>query len=394
MPLELEAPADTNQPPVRLFAEPPAAAEAATLLDGEAAETEPQREGSEQLTIRLAKDVTDDQAGFAGKAGETYDAYADAEGNVWLPLATNDIMLEAEEFEIVEPLADQAEPTHEAATSQEIAKLVDAVAGEIRKETLAATVDATPPTPGVPAVAPPAVPKPPADDYTARRRDYLRQKDILQEQIAALMIEQAKLKEQVKRAKKEAEVYVEQLNELIDDWEHPAPLENEQPTAASTAAAGPSSLDAGGCGEPPASDDHADQPAAMVTQAEPAGAPEPQPSISQSSKSLERSYESELRAAGLDELKLPGSLHEKLTDAGVNSVWDLERLRGEISQGKEKWPKGIGAAKITTIEGAVLSWLTRNQSRWEKPAAVEAPEANPASQSEQVKNFDADLDDL
>ena len=101
-----------------------------------------------------------------------------------------------------------------------------------------------------------------------------------------------------------------------------------------------------------------------------------------------------MRAASLGELKLPGSLHEKLTDAGVNTIWDLERLRGEISQGREKWPKGIGAAKITTIEDAVIGWLTRNQSRWEKPQAVEVPKSKPASQSEQVQSLDADLNDL
>ncbi len=378
MPLEMEAPEQIEQPNVKLFAEPPAAAEAATLLDGDAAETEPQREGAEELTIRLVKDVTDEAAQFAGHAGETLTAYADPDGNVWIPLATNDIMLEAEEFEVVESLEDETEQAASETTATP----------EGTETKPAETVDATPAaaTVATSTPPPPAIHKPPADDYAARRRDYLRQKDILQEQISALMIEQSKLKEQVKRAKKEAEVYVEQLNELIDDWEHPAQLENEPPAATSTAAAGSPSIDAGGCWEPP-ENIHPDQAATCEPQSEPAGTPEPQPSI-------ERSYESELRAASLGELKLPGSLHEKLTDAGVNTIWDLERLRGEISQGREKWPKGIGAAKITTIEDAVLGWLTRNQSRWEKPQAVEVPKSKPASQSEQVQSLDADLNDL
>lgn len=67
------------------------------------------------------------------------------------------------------------------------------------------------------------------------------------------------------------------------------------------------------------------------------------------------------KSAPLSALGLPPSLEEKLTSEGMDTIGRLEQRRADISQGKEKWPKGIGPAKVTAIEDAVVGWLTENQ---------------------------------
>lgn len=67
------------------------------------------------------------------------------------------------------------------------------------------------------------------------------------------------------------------------------------------------------------------------------------------------------RAAPITELGLSAKLVEKLEEAGATTIGKLEDLRAEISNGREKWPKGIGKAKITEIEDAIVTWLTKNR---------------------------------
>jgi len=67
------------------------------------------------------------------------------------------------------------------------------------------------------------------------------------------------------------------------------------------------------------------------------------------------------KSAPLADLGLPPKLAEKLTDAEIATIGDLECWRAEISQGHATWPKGIGSAKITIIEDAVVKWLTKNR---------------------------------
>ena len=59
------------------------------------------------------------------------------------------------------------------------------------------------------------------------------------------------------------------------------------------------------------------------------------------------------RSVDTAELRLPAHLAGKLPE----TLGLLEDLRADITQGKEKWPKGIGPAKITQIEDAVVEWL-------------------------------------
>ena len=92
------------------------------------------------------------------------------------------------------------------------------------------------------------------------------------------------------------------------------------------------------------------------------------------------------RAAPLSDLHLKTNVHDKLTEAGISTIGQLEDLRADISNRKAKWPKGIGQAKITEVEDAVVAWLTKNRdaaefqdalTRWET-TDNEPAESSPA----------------
>jgi hypothetical protein len=63
------------------------------------------------------------------------------------------------------------------------------------------------------------------------------------------------------------------------------------------------------------------------------------------------------RSGLITELGLWPGITSTLIANNITRVGQLEDLRAEIAQGKAKWPKGIGPAKITLIEDAVLDWL-------------------------------------
>ena len=59
---------------------------------------------------------------------------------------------------------------------------------------------------------------------------------------------------------------------------------------------------------------------------------------------------------------LRASLVQRLAELGYDTIGKLEDLRAKISTGAvDRWPKGIGEAKITEIENAVVGWLTANR---------------------------------
>lgn len=59
---------------------------------------------------------------------------------------------------------------------------------------------------------------------------------------------------------------------------------------------------------------------------------------------------------------LRSSLAQRLAELGYDTIGKLEDLRAKISTGAvDRWPKGIGEAKITEIENAVVGWLTANR---------------------------------
>lgn len=62
---------------------------------------------------------------------------------------------------------------------------------------------------------------------------------------------------------------------------------------------------------------------------------------------------------------LTPKLIEKLQDAGLHTMGKLAARQEEISlsDGREKWPKGIGEVKITAIEDAIIDWLNENRDK-------------------------------
>lgn len=69
------------------------------------------------------------------------------------------------------------------------------------------------------------------------------------------------------------------------------------------------------------------------------------------------------RTAPITGLDLPAKLIERLQEADLGTMGRLEDRRAEIALGREKWPKGIGTAKITKIEDAIIAWLTKNRDQ-------------------------------
>lgn len=67
------------------------------------------------------------------------------------------------------------------------------------------------------------------------------------------------------------------------------------------------------------------------------------------------------RSHSIAELDLGDALSERLENAGISTIGQLQDMQAEIALGREKWPKGIGAAKITKIEDAVIAWLGKNR---------------------------------
>jgi hypothetical protein len=100
--------------------------------------------------------------------------------------------------------------------------------------------------------------------------------------------------------------------------------------------------------------------------------PEPEPDA-ESEPRQQASYRSVLEAAKVEELALAPKITEKLQEAGATTIWALETLRGDISQGRKRWPKGTGKKKVTAIEDAISKWVARNADQWQAgdgPAAV------------------------
>lgn len=328
MPIELELPNEVEATAGR--AEPDADKEAKkdAAADALDSQVEPQRDGSTPVTIRLTKPVEDPVSQFAGAVGDTLDGYVDTDGATWLPLAGGDIMLEAEEFEVVEALRSQEETVLVAAESP------------------AAEVEPSTPSPS-------RLPRT-HEEAEQRREKYFREKSALEEHICALGIEIGRAKETIKSCKKEQEVLLEKLDHLIQAWENPPAVE---PTSTTSVVGS-----GGGCDVP-----IVDQPAVGIPQAEPATTPEGPSS---------ESYQSVLESESVAVLGLKEAVTEKLIEAGADTLWRLEMLRKDISEGRKEWPKGIGKAKVTMIEDAILAWCAVNSGRWDRlQGANDAAEA-------------------
>lgn len=114
-----------------------------------------------------------------------------------------------------------------------------------------------------------------------------------------------------------------------------------------------------------------------------AGSLDPQPSGSIGSTPPAANTDESWKLAKLEELSLKPALHEKLIENGIATLGDLENLRMQIADNKKDWPKGIGEAKITAIENAVVDWLSKNRDRQVVAEATAVPAT--AVESQEVK---------
>lgn len=399
MTVTMELPAtgltETPRPSLHVVSEESQEAVAAAA----ALETPPEERATpEEITVRILRNIDDTVSGFAAVRGETFIAHVDAQGDTYIPWQDSpkgdaqEIYLEAEEFEIVEPLADtlpdinptmeqmagdapmpQTEPTTAAAGGCADGETPTATSSDQPATGNTQAEPATPP----PAAADPATPAPVEPIQAAKlspRERYLRDKSTMEERLGALTIEEMKLKEQAKLTKKEREVLAEQLSNLIDGWERgPAP-DAAQPEPAAAGGDAGQGTESVSTGQPTAeqSADPASRQAADVAGGDPSTV---EPGSDADDQAF---YQDVLERANVSELSLPGKLQEKLIESGVESVWALEMLRADISQGKANWPKGIGKAKVTLIEDALMQWMARNQSCWApgQRAAIAAANAD------------------
>lgn len=91
--------------------------------------------------------------------------------------------------------------------------------------------------------------------------------------------------------------------------------------------------------------------------------PTGEPTAADATQPAEPNTSTAWREVSITKLDLPAKLIERLQNDCINTIGQLEDRRGEISEHKAKWPKGIGAAKITQIEDAVIAWLTANRDQ-------------------------------
>lgn len=68
------------------------------------------------------------------------------------------------------------------------------------------------------------------------------------------------------------------------------------------------------------------------------------------------------RIEPITELALPNALHAILIHEGIETMGQLEDLRGGIIAGHLEWPKGIGPAKVTLIEDRIMDWLEEHRN--------------------------------
>lgn len=88
----------------------------------------------------------------------------------------------------------------------------------------------------------------------------------------------------------------------------------------------------------------------------------------------------------IESLGLQPGVVAKLTEEGIRSVGDLEKLREEITLGRKEWPKGIGVAKQSAIEDAIIDYVRDHATPIELEVEVEEDEED--EENEEVNSAD------
>lgn len=198
--------------------------------------------------------------------------------------------------------------------------------------------------------APPPPPSPaparPANAQLSPEEHYNERHEAATEHYVTCSIARARLEAALKVAKKREKDALEDLSEIIDRGIEPTPLFDRMtspsthgPILPATAATGQEATDVAADGgnnasvEPGATTD--DETAVVDPDA--------------------------WKAVSISVLNLKPALTERLVESGMETLGKLEAFRAEAADRRASWPKGIGEAKITQIEDAVVDWLTKNR---------------------------------
>lgn len=186
-------------------------------------------------------------------------------------------------------------------------------------------------------------------------------REILTDNYVACAMTRAKLEASLKHAKKREKDALEDLSDHIDKGPQVMPLFDRKAAENSPTAIAPASTDA---------------PTLSAAFVEPAATVDPDA----------------WKAASIDELQLKAALTERLIEAGLDTIGKLEAFRAEAADHRAKWPKGIGTAKITEIENAVIDWLTKHRDAHLFPSSEVASEtAAEATEAADDQSLDATL---
>lgn len=364
------------------------AAGASELIESNAAEPfdpldpDGEEERDPIITIKLRRAVEDTVVGYAALAGETLQAHIDGDGDVYLfhgPNNEHRIYMESGDFDLIEeavnqaagetkPPVDETKPEVSETKPEDPAPPIAATAAApetaVTDATTTTTTTTTTPMPPVQhgsGTWPGAVVR--ADPTPAER--YERERQEMEHGIASLMLRIAELKAETSRTKKAVDVATDELYELIESWKsgkYEEGLKAEAAGSVKPTMAPPSS--------PPPSTAPPIAATVDATLTTTTTTPGPSEAMDMTAKLIEEHrrqdrYNQVLEAAVIAELELPEKIEEKLVDAGAHNILKLARLIEDISLGREKWPKGVGQAKVTTIEKALQAWLARNASMWQ-----------------------------
>jgi hypothetical protein len=180
----------------------------------------------------------------------------------------------------------------------------------------------------------------PEDHFTARQ-------EAATEHYVTCSIARARLEAALKVAKKREKDALENLSEIIDRGVEPAPLFDPKPNRQEATDVAPDA------GRRPI------LPPGCTSTTTPAGIAIHDPECNGTAPPTGDA--NAWKSACISKLQLKPALQEKLIEAGITTIGELEAFRAKVGDRREDWPKGIGEAKITAIEDAVVNWLTKNR---------------------------------
>lgn len=198
--------------------------------------------------------------------------------------------------------------------------------------------------------------------------DFDRRKKEAEEQFIELAIDRARLEVALKTAKKLEKDALEELSDLIDQGP-------QRPISRPTS--------------PPPQRQESQPATTEATDVAPDSG-----EITSTAPATE-SENTAWREASVTQLGLKPSLETLLIEThSIATIGQLVDLQTKIGDRREDWPKGIGEAKITQIEDAMTTWLSRNRDRVNdsRNVPVTVVDETTSQESEEPETGHADID--